>query len=41
VTHVDGVSTFELGDPVAIGIEAEGYDPARRGIDGHHRDVVA
>jgi hypothetical protein len=41
VTHVDGVPTFELGDPVAIVIEAESYDPARRGVDGHRRDVVA
>jgi hypothetical protein len=41
VTHVDSVSTFELGDPIAIVIEAESYDPARRGVDAHCRDVVA
>jgi hypothetical protein len=41
VTHVNGVSTFELGDPVAIVIEAKSYDPARCGVDSHHRDVVA
>jgi hypothetical protein len=41
VTHVDRVSTFELGDPVAIGIEAESYDAACRRVDSHQRDVVA
>lgn len=41
MTHVDGVPAFELGDPVTIGIEPESDDPARGGVDSHHRDVVA
>ena len=41
MTHMDCVSAFELGDPVAVFIRAEYDYAARRGVGRHHRDVVA